>query len=329
MPRAALRPLARLYAAWLSPMPAARLAALRVLIGGYALVRVSVLFVFVLRRAARGDALVHPVGVMRLWPGTPSVAALSAVILVAAACGIAFVAGFRYRLAAPLFAGALLTILSYFNSFGMIYHSDQLMVLHTTVLAFAPAADAFSMDARRRERAGQPTPGQPHARYGWPVRLLCVLTVSVYALSGVAKVSAHGFTWALGEALRAQIGKDALRKQLLGEGAGILGAWVWRNAWLATGIGVATLAMELGAPLVLLHARARRVWAAFAFGMHWGILLIMGITFRYQLCGVAFASFFQVERLLPLLTAGRRRLERSSTEQEDRAAKPPRARTGS
>lgn len=37
-----------------------------------------------------------------------------------------------------------------------------------------------------------------------------------------------------------------------------------------------------------------------AFGMHWGILAVMGIKFRYQLSGVTFASWFDVERALAL-----------------------------
>jgi hypothetical protein len=214
--------------------------------------------------------------------------------------GIAFVAGFRYRWSAPLFAASLFVVLSYFVSFGMIYHSDHLLTLHVIALAFAPAADAFSLDAQRRARAGQPSPPAADWRYGWPIRLLCALTVSIYLLSGIAKLSAHGWDWALGEALRAQVAKDALRKQLFGDDGGVLGPWVLRNPWIATSVGIATLVMELGAPLVLLSGRAGRAWAVAAFAMHWGILLIMGITFRYQLSGIAFASFFPTERLAAL-----------------------------
>jgi hypothetical protein len=295
----ALSVLARIEAAWFAPMPAARLALVRALVGTYAYVRVAVLFGFVLPRAARGEALVEPVGMMRLLPQAPSVVLLGALVLLAAVSGPAFVAGYRYRWAAPCFAGSLIAILSYFNSFGMIYHSDQLLVLHVLVLAVAPAADAFSLDARRRERAGEPAVLALHWRYGWPIRLLCALTVTVYALAGIAKLAAHGLSWAVGDALRAQIAKDALRKQLLGEDAGLLGAWVWRNPWVATVIGVTTLVMELGAPLfLLLGRRASRGWALFAFAMHWGVYAIMGITFRYQLTGVTFAPFFAAERLL-------------------------------
>ena len=298
--------LARLGAGWFGPMPPERLAAVRILAGVFAFVRVSVLFGFVLPRAARGEPLVSPVGVMRLLPHAPSFAALSLVGVAAALGGIAFVSGYRYRWTAPLFVASLVTVLSYFNSFGMLYHSDHLLILHLIVLACAPAADVWSLDARRRARAGLPAPAAD-AGYGWPIRMLCAVTAGVYLLAGIAKIAGSGWAWAFGAALREQIAKDAIRKQLLGEGIGVLGPWLLRNAAVATAMGVSTLVVELGAPLFLLHRRAGQVWAAAAFAMHWGILLIMDITFRYPLTGIAFAPFFPVERLIERL--GRLRVD--------------------
>ena len=46
------------------------------------------------------------------------------------------------------------------------------------------------------------------------------------------------------------------------------------------------------------NAGAPSIWAAGAFGMHWGIYFLMRIKFRYQLLGLIFASFFDLERLL-------------------------------
>jgi hypothetical protein len=298
MPRAALTASARLGAGWFGPMPPERLAAVRILAGAFAFVRVSVLFGFVLPRAARAEPFVNPVGLMRLLSHAPSFAVLSFVVAVTVLSGLAFVGGYRYRWAAPLFVASLVTILSYFNSFGMLYHSDHLLILHLIVLACAPAADVWSLDARRRARAGHPPVPAADARYGWPIRLLCAVTACVYLLAGIAKIAGSGWAWALGEALREQIAKDAIRKQLLGESSGILGPWVLRSPAAATAMGVMTLVVELGAPLFLLHRRAGQIWAAAAFAMHWGILLIMDITFRYPLTGIAFAAFFPVERLL-------------------------------
>jgi hypothetical protein len=48
-----------------------------------------------------------------------------------------------------------------------------------------------------------------------------------------------------------------------------------------------------------------------AFLMHWGILLVMRITFHYQLSGVLFAPFFRIERILelPRWLLGKRRAQ--------------------
>jgi uncharacterized membrane protein len=62
-------------------------------------------------------------------------------------------------------------------------------------------------------------------------------------------------------------------------------------------MGIHTFIVELGAPLALLNRRLGRVWAGLAFLMHWGILFIMEITFRYHLSGILYASFFDVERI--------------------------------
>jgi hypothetical protein len=62
-------------------------------------------------------------------------------------------------------------------------------------------------------------------------------------------------------------------------------------------MGIHTCIVELGAPLALLNRRLGRAWAGLAFLMHWGILFIMEISFRYHLSGILYPSFFDVERI--------------------------------
>ena len=45
------------------------------------------------------------------------------------------------------------------------------------------------------------------------------------------------------------------------------------------------------------NAGAPSIWAAGTFGIHWGIYFLMRIKFRYQLLGLIFATFFDLERL--------------------------------
>ena len=89
------------------------------------------------------------------------------------------------------------------------------------------------------------------------------------------------------------------------------------HVWLFTGMAVGTLILELAAPLFLLNRRAARLWAISTWCLHWGVYLVMGIRFRYQLAGVAFLSFFEIERIGPALSSwfqrgGRRRREGSA-----------------
>jgi hypothetical protein len=102
----------------------------------------------------------------------------------------------------------------------------------------------------------------------------------------------------LGEGLRNQIGFDALRKELLDDGAPLLAFVVFNTLPLATALGVGTILLELGAVLALFDRRIGVVWAIAAYGMHWGIYAVMGIAFWYQLTGLAFAPFIVGEGLI-------------------------------
>ncbi|MGH8932453.1 MAG: hypothetical protein ACRDZO_17965, partial [Egibacteraceae bacterium] len=98
-----------------------------------------------------------------------------------------------------------------------------------------------------------------------------------------------------------QVQVDGLRKQLLaGQGPPPLAALLGDRMGLWRALALGSLAIELGAPVVLGSRRLSRLWAAAAFAMHWGILGVMKIKFRYQLSGVTFAPFFPLERFARL-----------------------------
>ena len=223
--------------------------------------------------------------------------------------------GWRFGLSGPLFAVLLLLVVSYRNSWSMIYHVDNLLVLNILVLGLTRSADALSLDAlggrslfdawdRFVAEEGEMDAASPdrsgwHWEYGYPIRLLCAVTVAVYALSAIAKLAGPvGLNWALGEGLRNQIGFDALRKELLEGGAQPLATIVFNNIPLATAIGIGAIVLELGSIVALFNERIGRLWAIAAYGMHWGIHAVMGITFWYQLTGLAFAPFLVSEGLV-------------------------------
>jgi hypothetical protein len=273
---------------WFAPAPAERLAALRILIGSYALIYVAVRLPELVAVARYGRTNFHPVGIVRVLdsPLPPSVALAIAI----ATCVLlgAFVIGFRYRATAPLAALALLWTLSYRNAWGQIFHTEDLLVLHVIVLALAPAANAWAIDRPRESAAG----------HGWAIKLLVVLTAATYVLAGIAKLRIAGADWLDGELLRNHIAVDNLRKALLGDAIAPLAHPFLDHPGPLVVFSVMTLAIELGAPLVLVHRRIGYLWALGAWGFHVGVVLMMNIWFPYPLLGIAFLPLLPAERIV-------------------------------
>jgi len=285
-----------------APAPADRIAVLRILVGAFALVYLVARAKSLASPIGFAVSQFEPIGITKLLsqPATP--AAVWVGIAAAIASGAAFLAGFRYRITAPAFAFLLLWVLSYRNSWGMVFHTENLMVVHVMVLALAPAADTLSIDARRAKK-------KPAAasRYGWPVRLMCAITTVAYMLAGVAKLQHSGLGWMTSDILLNYVAYDNVRKALLGDGFSPVGAWLVQYPWLFKPLAVWTIIIELLAPLVLLSRRLGRYWVLNIWGFHVGVLISMWIFFPFQVLGIGFASFFPVERIAEL---ARRRWKR-------------------
>lgn len=291
--------LARLSAAWFAPAPAARLGLLRVAVGAYGLYYLGRRVRLLERVAASPPEHFAPVGVARPLrrPLPPRV--VRGLVLATLATDVAVTLGWRHRVTGPLHAALLLAVLSYRNSWSMVFHTDNTYVLHALVLGLAPAADAVALDARRRPASSGAGELTGDARYGWPIALLNALTAAAYLVSGISKLAGPlGRGWLGGDSLRRQVAVDGVRKAVLtGERAPLATALAPHDAlWKAA--AWSTMAIEVGAPLALLSRRLGRAWAVAAFGLHWGVLAVMKIRFRYQLSGVAFLPLFDVERLL-------------------------------
>jgi hypothetical protein len=277
---------------WFASAPATRLATLRILLGSFALF--YLVFGFgVLTDVDRFGALHFvPVGVVRVLSHPLPHGVTVSITLCAVGLAVAFVLGFRYRVVGPSFALCLLWVTSYRNSWGMLFHTENLLALHLLVLGVAPAADALSLDAR-----GSTEPAADGA-YGWPLRAMTWTTVIAYVLAGAAKLKLAGPAWAGGELLRAQIAYDNLRKIELGSNYSELGAELVAYSAPFVVLSWLTLALELGAPLALFGRRLAASWVVAAWLFHVGVLLLMAIPFPYQLSLVAYAAFFPLERWL-------------------------------
>lgn len=281
----------------LAPASARRLAALRIVLGLAA-------WIYAVAR------LPHFIGVQRFAPwqfrpvglatplSTPLPTAVVVVLAIAAVlAGAAFVLGWRWRISGPAFALLLLWNTSYRNSWGMVFHTENLMVLHIAVLAMSRAADTWSLDARGH---GEPA---PHTRYGAPIWLMGAVTVATYVLAGAAKLQHSGLAWVTSDILRNHVAFDNLRKAELGDAYAQLGVALVPQRSLFVALAGFALAMELLAPLALLQGRIARLWCVSAWAFHVGVFATMWIVFHYPMLGLAYASFVPLDGVLSRLAA--------------------------
>ena len=139
----------RLDGWWRTPAPAERLAALRILTGLFAWIYTTARLVHFSNFDRFGAGPFDPIGVVGLLdaplgPATPWVLTIST-----SALGLAFVLGWRFKITGPLFAALLLWVTTYRSAWAMVFHTENLMVVHVWILAWSASARAWSLDARR------------------------------------------------------------------------------------------------------------------------------------------------------------------------------------
>ncbi|HEX7351782.1 hypothetical protein [Brachybacterium sp.] len=265
-------------------------ALLRIAVGGYHLWHVGRR-----RKLYRGvhrtdPASFEPVGPARVLrrPLPPVVA--DRLLDASLVTGALFTAGIGHRVVGPLHSALQTWNFSYRNSWSMVYHHENNLVLHTMVLGAAPTADALSVDALLRD--GQLRPSRRSWMYGATPTAMNAAVSLTYLLAGIAKFTGGaGASWADGANMRGQVAFDSLRKEMLGEESSPLGRALYPRKELFTLMAATSLVVELGAPLAVLDHRAGKLFALGAFSMHWGIKAIMRITFPYNLSGVLYLPF--------------------------------------
>ena len=284
--------LQRLDNYWFSPMLPARLAFLRIATGGIALWYLLTRYDMLLRVVQSDHALFDPVGAAA-WLSQPlSFGVFQVILWLTVGLNVGYILGWKYRITGPLFALIFLFIMSYRNSWSMLYHNYNGLVLHILVIGFTAAAHALSLDSK-----GKPA-FEASRHFGWPVKLICTATVGTYLLSGIAKIQGDlTWAWASGSAMRSQVAVDALRKHVYAGEISSWFEWLYPHTAVFAIMGIATLLLELGAPVALFNKKIGWIWAVLTCGMHWGIYFIMGIEFPYHLSGLIFLSFFPLEKL--------------------------------
>lgn len=259
----------------------ARLAAVRAVVGLYVAVWLAVRLPNHLDLTRLPEHRWDPVGVLAGLAGPPPRLLAVAVAVAAIPSAAALAAGWWARVTAPVTAVLGLLVTTYASSWGQLFHTENVVVLHLLVLGVALAS-----------RRG---PGDPDL----VLRAMAAATAAAYVVSGIAKLRNSGWDWLAGDALRDQVAFDNVRKAVIGGATSPFASTVLDHAWLFAPMAVAALAVELGAPLALLGRRAAPAWSAAAWCFHLGVLALMAIAFPYQLSGVAFAPLLPVERLHP------------------------------
>lgn len=291
-----------------------RLAVLRILVFGYAAVWTIVRTPHLLDTIDLAPRRLDAIGPL-WWLGEPAPALviIAAVVLTPIACGAAAL-GRRYRTSSLIAVVGFLFLTTYRNSWGQIFHTENLVALHMGVLAMFPtAAICWSMEKAERSSHKSETPADHEALSSAVVKALSVLTVGTYFVAGVAKLRISGLGWIDGDVLRHQIAFDNARKELLGDPKAPFGALMLRNSWTLAPAAVAAIAVELAAPLALAGRRAAWIWAGMAMVFHFVILAVMAIVFPYHLLGLALSPLLPVERLGTTVAAWHCRFRRHST----------------
>ena len=274
--------------------PPERLAMLRVLTGTFAMLYLLVRLPVFLELGDRRSGF-DGVGIAALLPRPVSSAVVDTVVVVTAFAGVAFVLGWRFRFAGAVFALGMLALGSYRGSWGQLLHFENLMVLYLLIISLSPAADAWSMDARRC--GGRDDASPESTAYGFPIALASLALVMTYVIAGVAKLRYGGFEWVFGDTLRNHVAYAAARLDLLGGSPSPLAGWAVRLDGIWPLVAAGTIVIELAAPMVLLGGRLRTTWVLAAWLMHLGVLAFMLIGFPFPLFLVAFAPLYRVERL--------------------------------
>jgi hypothetical protein len=260
-------PARRLEAFLFAPGDPRRLAAVR--IGLCALLAARLAGGPYLELAAQPAALYRPISFLRLLDRMPPPEVVAALQALALAAAVLAMVGLLTRFTLPVAWLAALPLVAMTSSLGKVVHNDVLLLLCLVPLLASPAGAAWSLDARQRPGA------ERGPAFGWPVRTAMVVVAGSYFFSGLAKLLHAGPAWVTSGNLRWVLYASSDTQPAPNPFA----LFVADRPVLAHLVAAATLAVELGFPLVLWRPRLAWLFVPAVVAMHAGIGLAMHLDY--------------------------------------------------
>jgi len=255
---------AKLNKTWFEAIPPERLALLRIITGCYSLWYLLSRFEMLQEIVKNTDAF-KPIGILSWMTKPVSTEFFFVVLVTLVLLNLLYIWGWKFRIIGPLFSAIMVIFFTYRNCWSMIYHNRNAMVLQIFILGLVASADALSLDTWMSKRKGG-KPKESNWRYGWPIMLICAVTVSTYFLSGVAKIAGElAWSWASGSSMRSQVAVDMLRKSVLGAETSSVFPVLYKYTWLFMVMGLMTLVLELGSPFALVRKKVGMIWSIFTW----------------------------------------------------------------
>jgi hypothetical protein len=244
-----------------------RLAALRIGLGGLLAVRLASGPYPEL--ATQPPALFRPISFLGLLDQMPSPEVVAVLQALALGAAVLATVGLLTRATLPLAWLAALPLIAMTSSLGKVVHNDVLLLLCLVPLLPSRAGAAWSLDARQRPVAAR------GPAFGWPVRTAMVVVAGAYFFSGLAKLLHAGPAW---------VASGNIRWVLYASSDGQpepnpFALFVADRPVLAHLVAAATLAVELGFPLVLWRPRLAWLFVPAVVAMHAGIGLAMHLDY--------------------------------------------------
>ena len=219
--------------------------------------------------ATQPEALFRPISFLRLLERMPSPEVVAVLQSFALGAAVLATVGLLTRYTLPLAWLAALPLVAMTSSLGKVVHNDVLLLLCLVPLLPSPAGAAWSLDARQRPVA------RPGPAFGWPVRTAMVVVAGAYFFSGLGKLLHAGPAWVLSDNLRWVLYASSDAQATPNPFA----LFVADRPLLAHLVAAATLAVELGFPLVLWRPRLAWLFVPAVVAMHAGIGLAMHLDY--------------------------------------------------